>query len=68
VSYGYLWWVSEDDVHRSFFAGGFGGQYVTVVPDLALVVVTTGDVDVFIETSRNLRRLVAEVVIPELTT
>jgi hypothetical protein len=26
-----------------------------------------GDVDVFTETSRNLRRLVAEVVIPEIT-
>jgi CubicO group peptidase (beta-lactamase class C family) len=68
VSYGYLWWVTQDAGYRAFFAGGFGGQYVTVVPDLELVVVTTGDVDVFIDTSRNLRRLVAEVVIPELTT
>jgi CubicO group peptidase (beta-lactamase class C family) len=68
LSYGYLWWVAQEEGHRSFFAGGFGGQYVTVVPDLALVVVTTGDVDVFTESSRNLRRLVAEVVIPELTT
>jgi len=67
VPYGYLWWIGEDCGHRSFFAGGYGGQYVTVVPDLALVVVTTGDVDVFIETSRNLRRLVSEVAIPVLT-
>jgi CubicO group peptidase (beta-lactamase class C family) len=66
VPYGYLWWVTEDCGYRSFFAGGFGGQYVTVVPELALVVVTTGDVDVFTETSRNLRRLVADVVIPEV--
>ena len=64
VPYGYLWWVTEDAGFPSFFAGGFGGQYLTVVPDLALVVVTTGDVDVFTETSRNLRRLVSEVVIP----
>jgi CubicO group peptidase (beta-lactamase class C family) len=68
VSYGYLWWIAEDAGHRSFFAGGYGGQYLTVVPDLALVVVTTGDVDVFIETSRNLRRLVGEVVIPAVLT
>jgi CubicO group peptidase (beta-lactamase class C family) len=67
VSYGYLWWATHDGGHSSFFAGGFGGQYITVVPDLHLVVVTTGDVDVFTETSRNLRRLVAEVVIPEIT-
>jgi CubicO group peptidase (beta-lactamase class C family) len=64
VPYGYMWWISEDGGLRSFFAGGFGGQYLTVVPDLALVVVTTGDVDVFTDTSRNLRRLVSEVVVP----
>jgi CubicO group peptidase (beta-lactamase class C family) len=64
---GYLWWATHDGGHSSFFAGGFGGQYITVIPDLHLVVVTTGDVDVFTETLRNLRRLVAEVVIPEIT-
>jgi CubicO group peptidase (beta-lactamase class C family) len=62
VAYGYLWWISEDCGYRSFFAGGYGGQYVTVIPDLALVVVTTGDVDVFIPTSRDLRRLVEVIV------
>jgi len=64
TSYGYLWWITEDGGHRSFFAGGYGGQYVTVIPELALVVATTGDVDVFTETSRNLRRLVSEIVVP----
>ncbi len=64
TSYGYLWWITEDGGYRSFFAGGYGGQYVTVIPELALVVVSTGDVDVFTETSRNLRRLVVEIVIP----
>jgi CubicO group peptidase (beta-lactamase class C family) len=64
VPYGYFWWITDDCGYRSFFAGGYGGQYLTVIPDLALVVVTTGDVDVFIETSRNLRRLVSEVVVP----
>jgi CubicO group peptidase (beta-lactamase class C family) len=66
VPYGYLWWIAEDAGYPSFFAGGYGGQYVTVVPELALVVVTTGDAAVLIETSRNLRRLVAEVVVPAL--
>jgi CubicO group peptidase (beta-lactamase class C family) len=68
VPYGYLWWITEDCGHRSFFAGGYGGQYLTVVPDLALVVVTTGDVDVFTESSRNLRRLVSDVVVPAVLT
>jgi len=61
-----LWWVTEDCGHPSFFAGDYGGQYVTVVPALELIAVTTGDVAVFIESSRNLRRLVAEVVVPSL--
>jgi CubicO group peptidase (beta-lactamase class C family) len=66
LPYSYLWWVATDCGYRSFFAGGFGGQYVTVIPELDLVVVTTGDADVFTETSRNLRNLVSEVVIPTL--
>lgn len=67
VPYGYLCWLTEDCGFRSFFAGGFAGQYVTVVPALELVVVSTGDAAVFIETSRNLRRLVPEVVVPTIT-
>jgi CubicO group peptidase (beta-lactamase class C family) len=66
VSYGYLWWVTEDCGHPSYFAGGYGGQYLTVVRALELVAVTTGDVDVVIESSRNLRRLVTDLVVPNL--
>lgn len=68
VAYGYLWWIAEESGRRAFFAGGYGGQYVTVVADLGLVVATTGDAAVLTETSRNLRRLVAEAVIPALLT
>src|SRR5262245_812203 len=67
VPYGYLWWIGEDAGHPLFFAGGYGGQYVTVVPDLALVVVTTGDAAVLTRTSGNPRRLVGDVIIPALT-
>ena len=67
VPYGYLWWISEDAGHPSFFAGGYGGQYVTVVPELAVVVVTTGDAAVLTRTSGNPRRLVSEVIIPALS-
>jgi CubicO group peptidase (beta-lactamase class C family) len=68
LPYGYLWWIADDGGHRSFFAGGYGGQYLTLVPELGLVVVTTGDVDVLTETSANLRRLVAEAVVPAVLT
>jgi CubicO group peptidase (beta-lactamase class C family) len=64
VAYGYLWWIDE----TSFFAGGYGGQYLTVVPELELVVVTTGDAAILTETSANLRRMAADVVIPALFT
>ena len=68
VAYGYCWWIAEEGGRSSFFAGGYGGQYLTVVPELELVVVTTGDAAVLTETSANLRRLVGEAVIPSLFT
>jgi len=44
VYYGYLWWVEDlpykDRIVRSYSARGAGGQLVTVVPDLDLVVAT----------------------------
>lgn len=42
VTYGMLWWVS-DSAPASFFAWGYGGQFIYVVPSLDLVAVTTTD-------------------------
>ena len=39
--YGYGWWIREMGGRRAYYAWGFGGQYIFVVPDLDLVVVTT---------------------------
>lgn len=41
--YGYGWWSRRIAGERVWFAWGYGGQYVFVVPDLELVVVTTTD-------------------------
>lgn len=48
-AYGYQWWRYQDDhevvrdlsVNDVYFAWGFGGQFIWVVPHLQLVVVTT---------------------------
>jgi CubicO group peptidase (beta-lactamase class C family) len=41
ISYGYLWWTS--DVPRAFFAWGYGGQFIYVLPDRDLVAVAATD-------------------------
>ena len=42
VTYGMLWWVS-DAAPAAFYAWGYGGQFVYVVPSRDLVVVATTD-------------------------
>ena len=43
ISYGFLWWVAPGAAEPFYFAWGYGGQYVVVVPGLNLVVVATND-------------------------
>ncbi len=42
-SYGYGWWIREAHGHPIYFAWGYGGQFIFVVPSLELLVVTTSD-------------------------
>jgi CubicO group peptidase (beta-lactamase class C family) len=46
LGYGYFWWTRDfkwkDKTVKSFFAWGYGGQYIFVLPELKLVVVMTG--------------------------
>ena len=44
-SYGYGWWIREARGHPVYFAWGYGGQFIFVVPSLELIVVTTSDPD-----------------------
>jgi len=41
--YGYCWFVSELSGHPLFYAWGHGGQFIFIVPELELTVVTTSD-------------------------
>src|SRR5690606_25311747 len=43
--YGYGWWIKEARGHPVYFAWGYGGQYLFLVPDLELIVVTTSVAD-----------------------
>ena len=42
-AYGYGWWIREAHGHRVYFAWGYGGQFIFVVPSASLVVVATSD-------------------------
>ena len=39
--YGYGWWMRTMAEHQVYYAWGYGGQFIFVVPDLKMVVVTT---------------------------
>ena len=66
--YGLLWWVADRASPPHYFAGGYGGQYIMVVPDLDLVAVTMGDADVMGRppTGLMLRHLLYQKVVPAM--
>jgi CubicO group peptidase (beta-lactamase class C family) len=45
TGYGYLWWVTTADHMAAFFALGYGGQLIEVVPQRHLVIVISTYVD-----------------------
>jgi len=42
-AYGYGWWMREAHEHRVYFAWGYGGQFIFVVPSASMVVIATSD-------------------------
>ena len=45
TNYGYLWWVEPTTGIPAYYAWGFGGQLVEVVPSLHLVIVVSSNAD-----------------------
>lgn len=43
--YGYYWWVTSVGGKHAYYAGGFGGQYLVVVPDIQMVVALLSEMD-----------------------
>jgi len=67
--YGYGFWIRDLAGHDSYYAWGYGGQFVFIVPDLQLVVVTTSRSDVSRERGDHLGAiydLVEQQIIPAI--
>jgi CubicO group peptidase (beta-lactamase class C family) len=66
-SYGYGWFIAEACGRAVYYARGFGGQFVQVVPSLALTIVITSDTSARTRVGgyrQALRTLVAGDLIP----
>jgi CubicO group peptidase (beta-lactamase class C family) len=55
--YGYGWWMRELAGYPSQYAWGYGGQFIFLVPDLKLVVVTTSSSEVGDDRRSHLRTI-----------
>jgi CubicO group peptidase (beta-lactamase class C family) len=62
--YGYGWWIREIGGRQAYYAWGFGGQFIVLVPDLDLVIVSTSAATVSDE--RRTHRLTVDDIIEHL--
>jgi CubicO group peptidase (beta-lactamase class C family) len=59
--YGYGWWMREMAGRQTYYAWGFGGQFIVLVPSLDLVVVSTSAATVS-DDRRDHRRNVDDII------
>lgn len=63
--YGYMWWNRNVAGHRVFFAWGYGGQYIFMIPNLNAVVVITSSL-AGADQSRSYKRPIFELMRNEI--
>ena len=61
--YGYHTTTTTVASHHSFFAAGYAGQLIQVIPDLDLVVVLTSNID---QERYDAENLVGETIVPAI--
>ncbi len=69
VGYGYQWWMGQftanGQVYSTYYADGFGGQYIFVFPALNLVVAMTGSAyDDGQPEERSIRNILEQSILP----
>ena len=64
--YGYGWFIRESQGHPVYFAWGYGGQFIFVIPELELTVVTTSNPNAARDRDHTgaIHRLLDEGIIP----
>jgi CubicO group peptidase (beta-lactamase class C family) len=55
--YGYGWWIRQLGGYQTYYAWGYGGQFIFVVPELQLVVVTTSSSEVSNDRRTHIRTI-----------
>ena len=62
--YGYHWWVTDATGYDAFYALGYGGQYIYVVPALDLICVVAVGFETDLTELRSPRPIIETVIIP----
>jgi CubicO group peptidase (beta-lactamase class C family) len=68
VGYGYLWWLAKAHLYDFYFASGYAGQNIIVIPLLNSIIVTTThsavDRNINIDQNNSVFNLIANYVLP----
>ena len=62
--YGYQWWVTDASGYDAFYALGYGGQYIYVVPALDLICVVAVGFETDLLELRSPRPIIETVIVP----